>query len=616
VLRLAGESKKASALLENSPGDHTVDQDLLLARIYSEQGDDVSASHIYSQLMQVPKPTNPVLRDFAWFQASRGSFADAREILKRLDTSSAGPGEIQLINADFEATFGTSQSAAAAYRAAASEAPTNPQTWLSLAGFDLRGRDFYAAAAAADEGLKWNIADPALTAMAARARTLATLAPEMDVQPLIESLSLDPGNSSGVATLTALATSHAAKESPQQSLARLNAVAQANLRYLPVQLILASRDGDAGLNDDAVQVASRAVVEFPTSPESARLLARINYSIGRWSDALAAATEWRKRTLAHPQPADNAVACDQEQLGNPEAAFEILAPFMPRSLPAVQASPNVSSDDSMTVFLDARALALRHNYAQMQIMLAPLCSQSGYWRRQCLKIIAETAPDAGTATAQISKVEAAVPAGSIDDRVALADARFTAGVRLGDEGLLQRALDGLQALTDAGSAPVDAWILLGGVDQALNQPADAEKAYRQALSTSPGMPTAANNLATLILQRNGDLREARSLAQQAVAAHPGDSTFNTTLGQVEAQAGDLDAAQAQLENAVRLDPQNTSALVSLAEVLCRAAKLDKALATVQRVDNIMQITHKPLAPAVRLQLDKVREACKAVSAVG
>jgi tetratricopeptide (TPR) repeat protein len=616
ILCQAGESKQASTLLENSPGDHTVEQDLLLAHIYADQGDDVSAAHVYSQLMQEPTQSNATLRDFAWFQASRGNVADARETLKRLDPTQAASGELQMTDADFEAAFGAPRAAVAAYQAATNEAPSNPQTWLALAGYSLCIRDNAAAIAASDRGLKWCPGNSALIAIGARARTLSALTLGPESQPLLDLLAADPTSVPAIAVLAELTASSSAHDTPDQSLVRLTAVAQRYPRFLPVQLMLASRDAGAGLIDDAVLVATRATAAFPTEAEPARLLAHIAAAADRWEDALGAATQWRSRSLAHPQPADNNLADDQEHLDHPKLAVDILSPFLPRSQPAVQASPDTASDDSTTLSLYARALGMQHQYTEMQALLSPLCKQSIVWRHQALRIIADTAPDAATTASQIAKIDAMIRAGSVDDRIALADARCTAGTRLGDNALLQKALDGLDALCDAGPAPVDAWLLLGAVHQQLNQPADAETAYRKALALSPNLPLAQNNLAMLLLETNGNLKEARALAEHAVASSPANSPLHCTLGQVAAQQGDIDTGIAQLETAITLDPRNSAALVALADIQCRAAQLDKALETLRRVDDIVQITHKPLQPNVRLQLEKVREACKRASAAG
>ncbi len=612
----AGEPKKAIDLLENMPGDHTVEQDLLLARIYTDQGDDVSASHLYGRLLQVSNPTPAVLRAYAWFQASRGNVTDGRDTIKRMDLNHGTPGEAALAIADFEAAFGTAESATTAYQAAARQAPNDPKPWVASAGFKLRSRDYPAAAVSVDQGLKQCPGDPTLNSLSVQIKFLASLSAGVEIQPLVDAIAGDPTNPSAVGLLNDLVASRSAGESADKLQVRLADAVRRDPRFLPAQLMLASSYAATGLTDDAVRVARQMTESFPTSVEPARMLTRIEGDRGDWQAGLNAAANWRNRSLAHPQPADNAIAMAQQRLNHPEVSVAVLSPYLPRCTPVVQTAPDVASDDSTTVAVYARALAVEQRYAEMQSLAAPLCKQSAGWRHQVLRMVAETAPDAATAAAQMAPIEAMVPAGSVDDRIAMADARYTAGVRLNDTELLQRSLDVLDPLTDAGAVPVDAWLLLGAIHQHMNQPTEAEAAYRKAIALSSTLPKAKNNLAVLILQRNGDLKEARTLSEQAVSIDPNDGAIHLTLGEIASQQGDLDVARAHFETATRLDPQNATALVALAETQCKAAQLDKAIETVRRIDNVMQVIRKPLDPAVRQQLDRVREACKRASAVG
>lgn len=78
------------------------------------------------------------------------------------------------------------------------------------------------------------------------------------------------------------------------------------------------------------------------------------------------------------------------------------------------------------------------------------------------------------------------------------------------------------------------WMGLGNSAFDLGVPAQAEAAYRQALTISPDYPPALNNVADLLAHR-GDLEEAETLATRAVEIDKGHSPiFSQTLAEIRA----------------------------------------------------------------------------------
>jgi len=86
--------------------------------------------------------------------------------------------------------------------------------------------------------------------------------------------------------------------------------------------------------------------------------------------------------------------------------------------------------------------------------------------------------------------------------------------------------------------------------------AEAERSYRRALELSPNSPIAANNLAWLIAENQGNLDEALQLASASVNRNPEVAGFYDTLGYVYLKKGLYLPAVEQLRKAVVMDEKS------------------------------------------------------------
>jgi Flp pilus assembly protein TadD len=84
----------------------------------------------------------------------------------------------------------------------------------------------------------------------------------------------------------------------------------------------------------------------------------------------------------------------------------------------------------------------------------------------------------------------------------------------------------------------------------------AQNAYQQALAIEPGEPLAANNLAYLMLEHNGNVNVALTLAQTARRGLPSLPNSADTLGWAYFQNGAYTMAAQQFEEAVKASPSN------------------------------------------------------------
>jgi tetratricopeptide (TPR) repeat protein len=579
------------------------DRDLLLAQLLQAQGKSDDAAHIYDLVLQSPAVNDSAIRAIAWFYAGRQDMVKAQQAIDKLNALQLPPGVKELTLAAFAEQFNPKLDAALSqYHAATLAAPSTPMTWKGVSGFHLRHRAYDAAIAAAEQGLKINAGDPQLAALVAGAKTLAGIKGGNGLQSLINAFAANPADPAAQQTIDALATSETKRETAEQSLPRLRDVADLYPKFLPVQMLLAERYFAAGQFDQADAIATRAMQAMPTEADPAHVLAVIAAAAGHWDRALAAATEWRTRSLEQPIYADEQIAEAKLHLNDPAGALQQITPYLPRVTANPDGSPQI-------VRQQAQALAQQGHADEAQAVLDPLVKKSAQWRSVWLDVATATANDAVTAATWIEKITPLVDLNSPAEKTRLATAWYNAGQRFHDDAALTKARDLLKPLVDTGDPTANICFLYGSVAQQLNDLPAAEAAYRKALQIDQNQSMARNNLAYTLLRRGGDLQEAKSLAERAVADVPSSSAYQDTLARIYARMGNLDAALTTFQNAVRADGGNVEALIGLADAQSRSGSREKAVGTLERVDAILR--NNPTVPdAVRQQLEDVRTSLK------
>jgi LPS sulfotransferase NodH/glycosyltransferase involved in cell wall biosynthesis len=121
----------------------------------------------------------------------------------------------------------------------------------------------------------------------------------------------------------------------------------------------------------------------------------------------------------------------------------------------------------------------------------------------------------------------------------------------------------------------DAWQSLGHAYEELGREAEAETAYRTALDLMPESPSAAVNLAGLLIDR-GRLDEAERLVERLLVRHRGSSEVWSALGVLHLRRGDLLSARRALEIALEIHRPNLVALMNLGLTHARAGRPRKA----------------------------------------
>lgn len=138
----------------------------------------------------------------------------------------------------------------------------------------------------------------------------------------------------------------------------------------------------------------------------------------------------------------------------------------------------------------------------------------------------------------------------------------------------QSLLKALQ-LTPGEENPADL-VLTGRIAEANEDPADAETAYRRALSADPGSAGATAGLAHLLLHDKKPA-EAEPLLQAALAKHPDDPALVAQLATALSAEGKDAEAVRNLEHLHQLQPNNANVNGMLADAYLRGGDPAKAV---------------------------------------
>jgi len=120
------------------------------------------------------------------------------------------------------------------------------------------------------------------------------------------------------------------------------------------------------------------------------------------------------------------------------------------------------------------------------------------------------------------------------------------------------AIAELQKVISENPKSGEAYTLLGMVYESLNDTKRAIESYRTALKNDPSQAITANNLAFLLAENDGDLKEAEQLAQQARKQFPDSTAVADTLAWVYYKRGAYRSAIDLLRDCVRQDPKNAT----------------------------------------------------------
>ncbi len=138
----------------------------------------------------------------------------------------------------------------------------------------------------------------------------------------------------------------------------------------------------------------------------------------------------------------------------------------------------------------------------------------------------------------------------------LVDAYVRLGGLYKSSGRYDEALAKLNDALRVNPRALAAQMLVGVIYESKGDPAKAQQAYEKALTLNPRFAPAANNLAWLYSQREGDKEKALELAQRAKEAAPHDPHVSDTLGWILYQRGVYQRAVGFLRESATKLPDN------------------------------------------------------------
>jgi tetratricopeptide (TPR) repeat protein len=161
---------------------------------------------------------------------------------------------------------------------------------------------------------------------------------------------------------------------------------------------------------------------------------------------------------------------------------------------------------------------------------------------------------------------------------------------LEERGDFAQAAQVLRPFTQGSLSEPTCLVAMGWLQERDGDLADAEQCYRRALSLSPDMTAAQNNLALILVKEGSDqnLQEALSLASRAVKANPAVAPLLDTLSSAQAKVHDYDGALHSIDQAITLDNSNLSFRVHQIELFVEAGRTDAARAAVGKLRPIVQ----------------------------
>jgi len=150
-----------------------------------------------------------------------------------------------------------------------------------------------------------------------------------------------------------------------------------------------------------------------------------------------------------------------------------------------------------------------------------------------------------------------------------------------DEGMLRRAVEQFQKITEKDASDVDAWVTLGRLHKIAQNSVDAEKAYKKALELDPDNEYALHGLALLYADL-GDTKTSIQMWQRLAEQNPHPRVLRA-LASTYQQARDYPAAVATLRKALEQAPNDSEVKRELAENLLLAEQYPEALKLYQEL---------------------------------
>jgi tetratricopeptide (TPR) repeat protein len=550
-----------------------------LANQYARQGRLEEARRLFEELDVSSNPTVGSVLAVAEFRLASGQPDRAIATIDRLPDS-VPEGRRMLIRADLLERAGRPTEATTLFVQAA-ETQNSGDAWLALARHYVRQNMPTEAKAAVDKGYAVAPNDPAIRSLA-KGLALATGLP---APTGLESVALDANSNAEMRMLSAIQALRDQPGAIEPYVAQVRSVVADFPRYFPARRLLIMALAERGEWDSAVDAAREAVRVLPIDAQPAQLLTEVYAARAQFEgnrglpeaqkqfteQALAAAREWRARSLADPFDADVAIADLQDRLNNPREGLRVLAPYSDR---LAQAGLAVAP-------LRARMHAKVGQAEAAEAVLMPMAQSEEEWAVLHAETARHLTNDPAAVRAWLARSEAFV-GDSVRGRLMLAQAWYDLATRSKQDSDHMESARFLESLSPQDRAGGGA-LLLGTIYELLRRPVDAERVYRESIAVIPEEPITLNNLSFLLTSQGIKLDEAIELAERAVAnserfGFPPSQRVNfiDSLGEALTRAGRFDEASTTFRKGLALEPTNRLLMIGLAESLIGAGKANEA----------------------------------------
>lgn len=550
-----------------------------LAVQYGRLGRTEQARRLFEQLETIESPTVSSALAVAEYRLALGQVDRAMAAIDRLGDETP-EGRKMLLRADLLERASRVDEARALYQRAAEE-QSSGEAWLALARFYVRQGQPTEAKRAADNAFAATPNDPAVRSLVKGLALATGEAPPAG----LESATADVGASAEMRTLGAIQALRDNPDNIDQYISSIRAVMAEYPRYFPVRRLLVMAYAERGDWDNAVEEARDAVRVLPIDAQPSQLLTEVYAARSVFEDqrglqeaqkqyaeqALAAARDWRKRSLSDPFDADVAIADLQERLGNPREAIRTLEPYEDR----------LNAAGIVVAPLRSRLFAKVGQLERAEQVLMPMASTDREWAIVHAEAARHLTSDAPSVRQWLARSERYVGS-SVPGRLTVAQAWYDLSLRTNapsDRAEVVRIIEGLSPQERAGGGA----LLLATVYELIDKPEDAERVYRDALAIIPDEPITLNNLSYLLSTRGVHLDEAVEFGRRAVenAERYGMPTnqranFIDTLGTALMRSGRFDEAAQAFRSGLALEPTNRLLMMGLAESLLEEGNREEA----------------------------------------
>ncbi|UCD74370.1 MAG: tetratricopeptide repeat protein [Phycisphaerales bacterium] len=559
LLQAQGDFQAALVLASELVDDEaTVSEQLALAMMYQQAGRYPEAEAIYAKLLEQDAQRELVVAQAAEFYARTGRFEQGAQIIESLSAETGSATRSTLLGT-FNLRHGSMEEAGRWLNRAVVEDPQSPAAHNQLARYYLATDDPIRAQEQATAGLRLSPDDRALRSTLAAAGFRLGETERTKALAVLRELGAE--NDDLLATLELLERIPIVEGKAKAAAEHLDAarsLAEQRLGFLPAWHLAVTLHAEVGRTQDALELARRALRNFPTRTEPAQWTTQLLAGAERWEEALIEAEEWRRRTVDDAIEADVAIASILLELHRPADAVAQIEPYADRLY-----AQRLKSPREQATWI--RALVESGRTEQATSVIEPLLREDHGWRELWRTLARKM--NVGDAQAALGLLEAA-SAEDPQELLLLAAEYNHHGRRGGGAACFDRAEQLARKAGETEPLQATSLILRGIIAEARGEPEAAVSLYRAALELDPDNSQALNNLAFVLTATTTDRHEeALELVRRALEASPDNPDFLDTRAQVLRHLDRPAEAIESLQRALASRPEDVSIGLNLVDVL-------------------------------------------------